>query len=118
MNLEENGYRVRLDYLKTFMSHDNRIYSFRLPVKNEHQPINLKRLMFPMSHVSMQRFLAFDWLERLPNGKYMSGYGHALYGGDSKEVSAIKEMLDKNEYLVYFGGLSVNDVLKQVDIES
>lgn len=114
MNLEENGVRVRIDYLKTNMR-DGRIYAFRLPIKNERQPINLKRLMFPLTHIAMQRCLAWDWLEKLPNSYEMYGYGHSLYASTQEEKQAIESLLKPNEYLIHYNGQNVNDVLKMID---
>ena len=115
MNLEEQGYRVRIDYLKSNIT-DGRIYFMRIPVKNENQPVNLKRLMFPLTHISMQRYLSWEWLEKLPNSRQMSGYGHSLYAADDREKNVIRQMLDDNEYLIHYNGSNVNDVLKQLDI--
>lgn len=117
MNLEEHGIRVRIDYLKT-NSRDGRCYAMRIPVKNENQPINLKRLMFPLTHIAMQRYLSFEWLETLPNSKHMFGYGHALYGATPQERKAITEtIIGDNEYLIHFDGSDIEDVLKQIDSE-
>ncbi len=116
MNLEKNGYRVRVDYLKVHNdSYADRQYMFRIPIKSEHNPVNIKRLAFPMSHIAMQRYLAWDWIERLPKSRAMDGYGHSLSANASaKEKENVKKYLRDDEYLVYYG-MDVETVFKQIE---
>ena len=48
--------------------------------------------------IAMQRCLAWDWLERLPNSTQLSGYGHSTSVASDTEKNAIRDALDDNEY--------------------
>lgn len=101
MNLERLGYRVRIDVIDGFSAEWT--YLLRIPIKNENNPINLKRVSFPMTHTAFSRTLGFDWYERLPNAKYMSGYGRSLYALDSeKRKGVLSHVLNENEYYVNY----------------
>ena len=75
----------------------------RIPLKNEHQPVNIKRLSFPLTHVAMQRFLGFDWFEHVPKSKYIGGLGAPLNRTSRGAQSNFRRLLKDNEYLILFG---------------
>lgn len=111
MNLERLGYRVRIDALDGFAS-SGKAYALRIPIKNENNPINLKRIAFPMTHVAFSRTLAFDWYERCPDAEYMGGYGTPLYAMneyDRKEI--LDTVLNDHEYYINYK-LEPEDVFK------
>jgi len=102
MNLERLGYRVRIDALCGFAEYSKQ-YAVRIPIKNEHNPINLKRIAFPMTHVAFLRTLAFDWYERCPDAEFMCGYGTPLYALDkSSRDDFLKNTLTGNEYYINY----------------
>ncbi len=72
--LEKSGYRVKIDILYNFTNWEHS-YVLRIPIKSEHNPIDIKRIGFLMSHIAGQRKLSFDWYERLPGAYMMGGYG-------------------------------------------
>ena len=115
MNLERNGYRVRIDYVDCYTSegNDKRQYVLRIPLKNEHQPVNIKRLSFPLTHVAMQRFLGFDWFEHVPKSKYIGGLGAPLNRTSRGAQSNFRRLLKDNEYLILFGD-DVEQIFKQI----
>ena len=115
MNLEKQGYRVRINYLAAANSHDNRQYVLRIPLKSEHNPLNIKRLSFPISHVAMLRYLFMDWEERLPNSEYIGGHGHPMYAADAKNKENLKSILGDNTYIVTFK-TDLDVMFKQLDI--
>lgn len=111
MNLERLGYRVRIDAMDGF-ARDGRAYALRIPIKNENNPINLKRICFPMTHVAFSRTLAFDWYERCPDAEYMSGYGTPLYAmNESARADILKQVMNSNEYYINYR-LEPEDVFK------
>jgi len=77
INLEQSGYRVRLSAMQ---SYSNRETSDTLivGVKSENQPLDIKRIMFPLMHPAMFRMIGFGWYERCPTATHRSGYGRAL----------------------------------------
>lgn len=111
MNIERLGYRVRIDVLDGFCGEQK--YLLRIPIKNENNPINLKRISFPMTHTAFSRTLGFDWYERLPKGKYMGGYGTPIYAVDSVDRKKLFErILDGTEYYLNYKS-DLNEVFKE-----
>ena len=105
LNLEKNGYRVRLEYalpITGLKSNKIRQYILRIPIKSEYNPLNVKRVAFPLAHVGMFRYLAFDWYEHLAGAEYMSGYGTTYNFATDKEKENFTSLLDGNEYMVDF----------------
>lgn len=104
--LELAGYRVKLD-VEFFGSASGRdVCSARVNVKDWRQPLDLKKLAFPISHPSMFRRFGFRWVETQPNLKnrdYRYGYGSSNWKSDYETaLRDFKEsgMLDNNEYLI------------------
>lgn len=77
--LERRGYRVRLSVLGAFCEDSGIAHLCTLPIKSEGQPLDMKRVAYPMIASSMLRELFFDWYETLPGAKHLSGYGRPLY---------------------------------------
>lgn len=77
MKLEAQGFRVRLTSQQNY-SRDNLHHILAVNVKSEDQPLDAQRVMFPMFHPAMFRSIGFGWYERVPEGKYLSGYGTPL----------------------------------------
>lgn len=101
MNLERLGYRIRIDALDGFTR--DHTYAVRIAIKHEDQPINLKRIAFPMTHVAFTRALGFDWYERCPDAEYMSGYGTPLYCLEKYErEKKLAPILGENEYYINY----------------
>ena len=108
-DLELAGYRVKLD-VEYFSSREgNDVYGSCVTVKDWRQPLDLKKLAFPISHPSMFRRLGFRWLETNPNVKnrsIRSGYGRNVAEGYENMTKFYKDygLLKQNEYYidVYF----------------
>ena len=113
LNLERQGYRVRINYLAT-ATRDNNQYILRIPLKSEFNPLNIKRMSFPLTHVAMLRYLFMDWEERLPKSKHLSGHGIPLYACDSKERENGRNVLGDGSYLVTFQ-TDVETMFAQID---
>ena len=102
MNLEKNGFRVKLEYACPFLN-GKHLYVLRIPIKNENNPLNIKRVSFPIAHVGMFRYLAFDWYERLPKSEYMSRYGDVFTHAPMSVQKKFKSLLNDNEYMIQLG---------------
>ena len=115
LNLERAGYRVKIDIASTFNEEGKRQYIMRVPLKNEDQPINIKRVSFGMSHAAMLRYLAFDWAERLPGSKHLSAFGRAIQFAP-KCFENVKEVFGENEFLIHYG-MDVEEMLSQNNLK-
>lgn len=105
MQLEHSGYRVRLEYLKAF-NHDGQHAGVSTVIKNENQPLDLKRIVFPLTNVAMQRYISWDWYDRVPDAKWDCGRGRSLstFGYTEKKRiidGFIKDASDK--YIIVYG---------------
>ena len=95
--LEQQGYRFNLYAVQNYYS-NRKCYMLKVKVKDAMQPVDLKRISFPLTHTGFFRVIGFDWYSRCPEAKYLSGYGYAIdYMFDSgmmKKVS--KEIFGNN----------------------
>lgn len=114
--LEKQGYRVRLSIFVAFSeSYKDKFYACKIQLKNERQPLAIKKLAYPLISCGMLRMLFFDWLETCPNSEYLSYYGVPLY---QKSRFYQKKVLDtvrenpKQVYL-YFGC----DIAREFNLE-
>ena len=104
-DLELKGYRVRLICEFYAAQKNNERLVGRVTVKDWRQPLDLKKIAFPIAHSSMLRRVGFKWIETQPeiSQPWYSGYGRAIASEeDSYEdvVKAYKEngLLCDNEY--------------------
>lgn len=80
VGLEKQGFRVRISLMFLFANnHQGQVHVCKILLKSENQPIDLKRLMFPLTNLGSFRLFGWDWYERLPLANYMAGYGQAIY---------------------------------------
>lgn len=77
IKLEQKGYRVRLQAAQSY-SDSASADMLLMNIKNENQPLDLKRIMFPLIHPAMFRGIGFAWWERCPETEYKSAYGHLM----------------------------------------
>lgn len=111
IELERQGYRFNLYATQVYADSDN-CDMLVVKVKSAGQPLDLKRISFPLTHTAFFRVIGFDWYSKVPNGIYRSGYGHALaYDYNSNKLNDMakqvfgknavyftcKEIMDKNE---------------------
>lgn len=100
INLENSGYRCEVMAMQTY-SNDTVADTLLLRVKEANQPLDLKRIMFPLIHPAMFRVIGFDWENKLPTGRWMSGRGRAIgytYGDETAKL--IKEAFGDNYYYI------------------
>lgn len=109
IKLEKLGYRVRFSSMFTFTDECSADVCI-VNIKSETQPLDIKRMMFPMMHTGMYRGVIFGWYERCPSGKYRGGgYGRGLANSLSqKECERImSEMF--SEPTIYVNGKALLD---------
>lgn len=115
MSLEKQGFRVKLECVKTFIEgYDTRdkAHACKVPIKNENQPFDIQRMMFPIAHIAMSRRILFDWYERLPEARYIWGHGRSLqYHSNKKHVELIKKTIADTENSYY---ISIADDIDRV----
>lgn len=100
--LEQQGYRFNLYAVQTYYR-DKKCYMLKVKVKDAMQPIDLKRISFPLTHTGFFRVIGFDWYSKCPEAKYLSGYGKPLdieYNRENLSL-AMKEIFGENT--VWFG---------------
>jgi hypothetical protein len=97
IELEREGYRFNLYGVQTY-SDSNSCDMLVVKLKSASQPLDLKRVSFPLTHTAFFRVFGFDWYSRVPNGKYRSGYGHAMgYDFSIEDLSEMaQQVLSKN----------------------
>lgn len=108
LELERQGYRFNLYGVQSYYRDDSAdILTVR--VKSANQPINLKRMSFPLTHTGFFRVIGFDWYSKTPEGKFRFGYGHALgYDLNDKDLREFgKKMFGDNA--IYIAASRMND---------
>ena len=94
--LEAQGYRFNLYAVQTYCDKAD-ADMLVVKVKSSTQPLDLKRISFPLCHTAFFRVVGFDWYSKVPNGKYRGAYGHAAmheFGSDTDKF--YKSMFGQN----------------------
>jgi len=112
-NMERQGYRVRLDLVPKCSEMGSERCCLLVSVKDWRQPIDIKKVAFPIASPSMFRRLGFRWLETAPgitNRGWTGGYGHSLESLE-EEKGLLTELgvLGDNDYYVNVGVAKDND---------
>ena len=107
IDLEKQGYRFNIYGAITFTSsRDADIICIK--IKSAEQPLDIKRVSFPMAHTGFFRVIGFDWYSKVPNGKYRSGYGRGAYYSWGKEESKkVFEELTGRKNVIYFSAAEI-----------
>lgn len=77
MELEQKGYKFNLYAGQTY-NDESSADVLVVKIKSSRNPIDLKRMSFPLTHTAFFRVIGFDWYSKTPRGVYRSGYGHDL----------------------------------------
>lgn len=77
VKLENMGYRVNLFMTQQYCDSYNGDMLV-IKIKSAEQPLDLKRICFPIMHPAMFRVIGFDWYGKFPKGTYRYGYGSNL----------------------------------------
>ena len=102
LQLEQQGYRFNLYQVQSY-SDEKDCDMMTVKLKDAAQPLDLKRISFPLTHTGFFRVIGFDWYSKTPKGKYRPCYGHAIgYEGSvkSKLPAMFKEMFGSNAVFV------------------
>lgn len=105
-SLELQGYRVKL--VQELYASEGSIDTATMLVdlKDYRQPLDLKKLCFPMIHTSMFRRIGLKWIETVPDltdKGFRGGYGHALTKDYEERKRTLKEGLKcigENDYYI------------------
>lgn len=102
IELEQQGYRFNIYAVQNYYDYGE-CYMLKVKVKDAMQPIDLKRISFPLTHTGFFRVIGFDWYSKCPEAKYLCGYGHSIdYDFDRERMSKVaKEIFGNNA--VWFG---------------
>lgn len=106
LDLESQGYKFNIYAIQGY-SDERSVDMLAVKVKSSTQPLDLKRISFPMTHIAFFRVIGFDWYSRTPKAKYRSGYGKALgYILSQEELDAFaKQTFGENA--VYIAGKNI-----------
>lgn len=106
LDLEHQGYRINLYAVQSY-NDSNSSDILTVKIKSSNQPLDLKRMSFPLTHTAFFRVIGFDWYSRFPKGKYRSGYGHAL--GYEYNDTQLKEFASKmfGDNAIYIAGSKI-----------
>lgn len=109
LDLEHQGYRFNLYAIQTY-SDTRSVDLLAVKIKSSNQPLDLRRMSFPLTHTAFFRVIGFDWYSKFPKGKYRLAYGHGL--GYEMKGSEIKEFSSKmfGDNAIYF---AVRNILDQ-----
>lgn len=106
INLENSGYRCEVMAMQNYYNRNGWCDLLMLKIKDANQPLDLKRVMFPLIHPAMFRVIGFDWQDKLPTGKYMDGRGCGLGYAFDDTPKYIKEAFGDNCF--YLDGVLIN----------
>ena len=80
MTLEKMNYKINL-YYSNFKckEHNTNINVCSIKLKDSNRPLNINRITFPIAHPAILRVFSFEWMSKVPNGTYYSGYGEGFF---------------------------------------
>lgn len=108
LNLEMSGYRVELDALQSFCV--GKEYSlFCVNVKRANQPMNIKKMMFPICNPAFARVIGFDWQDKCEFTDFAYNRGYPYYAeldyGRAKKGD-MSQLLNDNAYYITYSDAS------------
>lgn len=121
IEMERQGYRFNLYATISFTGWSNADIVC-IKIKSAEQPLDLKRVSFPMAHTGFFRVIGFDWYGKVPGGTYRSGYGQGAYmrWGKDRSREIFEEAFGKKN-IVYFSAQELcrnadkDVIMKEVD---
>lgn len=103
-SLERKGLRVRIDVNPMFSQAGGETACVMVCVKDWRQPLDIKKVAFPVAHPSMFRRFGFRWLENTPNltsHGFLGGYGRSIENADNaKDILKECKVFEDNDYFV------------------
>lgn len=118
MNLEKQGYRVRLEYVDYYCERNgNTNHTLKVLLKSENQPFDIKRMMFPLAHPAMLRVISFEWYRKLPEAEHFWGYGIPLNKMDYDRRKFLQEnTVDMSKSYFVSLGDNIDEVFKSIKV--
>lgn len=107
VELEKQGYRFNIYAVQSY-SDEVSCDMLAVKVKSSGQPLDLKRISFPLTHTAFFRVIGFDWYSKVPGGKHRIGYGHALgyeINNNAELQESAKQLFGKSA--VYFSAANI-----------
>lgn len=101
LELEKQGYKFNIYAVQGYCNSNSADFLV-VKVKSSTQPLDLKRISFPLTHTAFFRVIGFDWYSKTPKGTYRSEYGHALgyeFDNDQLEQFATQTFSDNAVYI-------------------
>ena len=96
--LERLGYRVKLTSVGAFVlksEFGGRGVMGGIVMKEYRQPLDVKKLCFPVAHGDMSRRIFFGWQEKTPVlREYCNGYGHGTFNESPSERDKLQKALE------------------------
>lgn len=104
VDLEQEGYKINIYAIQPYSDEKN-CDMLVIKIKDSKQPMDLKRMSFPLTHTAFFRVIGFDWYSRVPGGRYRYGYGHNLNQefGREKSTAIIREVTGNDRAVVLYG---------------
>jgi len=104
LDLEKEGYKINIYALQSY-SDSTDCDMLLIKIKDSKQPMDLKRISFPLTHTAFFRVIGFDWYSKVPGGRYRSSYGHNLNAefGRDKSTAIIREVSGNDRAVVLYG---------------
>lgn len=106
LELEQQGYKFNL-YAVQCYSEETDADMLVVKMKSSDQPLDLKRMSFPLTHTAFFRVIGFDWYSKSPKAKYRGGYGRGIaYSLSVEELNDFARQLFGNNAL-YIAGKNI-----------
>lgn len=104
VNLEMSGYRVNLKVMCSYCN--SKSYDICIVnVKDANQPLNLKKIMFPIANSAWLRVIGFDWEDKSPISLYKSSRGTPWYVKNNEGYASVddfKQLFGQNTFYVNY----------------
>jgi hypothetical protein len=102
-SLEKQGFRVRISLLYVFgKDNESTVHACKVLLKDEKQPMDIKRMMFPLTNLGSFRLFGWDWYERLPEALEIFGYGQQIKYWNKDRQADIMNVLGEVNSKAYF----------------
>ena len=99
LKLEQQGYRFNIYCVKS-QADSNDCDMMIVKIKDALQPIDLKRISFPLTHTAFSRVIGWDWYSKFPQGRYRSGYGRSITFESKFKDEWVKKMFGNNAIML------------------
>lgn len=95
LELEAQEYRFNLYAVQGYSDYESADILV-IKLKSANQPLDLKRISFPLTHTAFFRVIGFDWYHKCPESTYRCGYGNCLSNNIDDMQDFAKKVFGKN----------------------